>query len=196
MKVLCDEGWTVIMRNIPYGESPLDWPEGEDRRWEHYKYGYGAFESDLFWLGNDYLHRLTNQADYQLRIDMVQTADDAKVFAEYAFFRVAAEADGYRLAVGDNMGTAGDVLGVHSPVPVDRQRFLTIDRHPDMMDNRLKFYREGWWYPTVQIRHDPEGQPDPCFTHLTHRYPWICGRDGYQQLSAVTMKIRPLRDGL
>ncbi|KAK2146599.1 hypothetical protein LSH36_595g03025 [Paralvinella palmiformis] len=196
VKTLCDEGWNVIMRNIPYGDKPLDWEEGVDRQWEHYKYGFGTFESDVFWFGNEYLYQLTNQADYQLRIDMIQTADDGKVFTEYAFFRVASEGEGYQLAVGDNMGTAGDVLGVHSPVPVDRQRFLTIDRHPDSMDNRLKFYRHGWWYPTVAIRHDPEGPPNPCFTHLTHNYPWICGRDGYQQLSSVIMKIRPLKDGL
>jgi len=115
------------MRNIPYGDKPLDWEEGVDRQWEHYKYGFGTFESDVFWFGNEYLYQLTNQADYQLRIDMIQTADDGKVFTEYAFFRVASEGEGYQLAVGDNMGTAGDVLGVHSPVPLDRQRFLTID---------------------------------------------------------------------
>ena len=58
-------------------------------------------------LGNDYLHDLTSQAHYTLRIDMEDFENNTR-YAVYSNFVVASEGDKYKLSVGTYNGTAGD----------------------------------------------------------------------------------------
>ena len=51
-----------------------------------------------FWLGNDYLHRLTASANMVFRIDMEDYEGDQR-FAEYTTFFVADESDDYRVTM-------------------------------------------------------------------------------------------------
>ena len=57
--------------------------------------------------GNDYLHDLTSQAHYTLRIDMEDFENNTR-YAVYSKFTVASEADKYKLSLGVYNGTAGD----------------------------------------------------------------------------------------
>ena len=59
--------------------------------WESYKEGFGSLKSE-FWLGNDFLHRLTASANMVFRIDMEDYEGDRR-FSEYTFFSVADESD-------------------------------------------------------------------------------------------------------
>ncbi|PIK37289.1 hypothetical protein BSL78_25889, partial [Apostichopus japonicus] len=75
------------------------------RNWTSYKEGFGELDHE-FWLGNDKLYYLTNQGDYQLRIDMV-IRDGAPYYAKFDLFRINDESDNYKLSgLGTYSGTA------------------------------------------------------------------------------------------
>ena len=105
-QVLCDMttdggGWTTFQRRM---DGSVDFYVD----WESYKRGFGNLEGE-FWLGNDYLHRLTASASMVFRIDMGDYEGDRR-FAEYATFAVADESDNYRVTIDGYRGTAGDAL--------------------------------------------------------------------------------------
>ncbi|GFR72658.1 angiopoietin-4 [Elysia marginata] len=63
------------------------------RKWNEYKNGFGNTSGD-FWLGNEAIHRLTSEGEYQLRIDL--EIDNKEDYAEYEKpFRIGNESDKY-----------------------------------------------------------------------------------------------------
>lgn len=105
-QVLCDMttnggGWTIFQRRM---DGSVDFFVD----WESYKKGFGNLKGE-FWLGNDYLHRLTTSANMLFRIDMEDYEGDRR-FAEYTTFSVAAESNNYRVTIDGYRGTAGDSL--------------------------------------------------------------------------------------
>ena len=107
--VLCDMttdggGWTVFQKRL---NGSVDFYLG----WESYKDGFGNLNGE-FWLGNDNLHRLTATDDVILRVDL-EDFDGNKTYAEYTTFKVADEADKYRILIGGYSGTAGDSMAFH-----------------------------------------------------------------------------------
>ena len=110
IQVLCDMttnsgGWTVFQRRL---NGSVDFFQG----WESYKNGFGDLNGE-FWLGNDNLHRLTAADDVILRVDL-EDFDGNTTYAEYTTFKVANEADKYRILVDGYRGTAGDSMQVSS----------------------------------------------------------------------------------
>ena len=108
--MLCDTttdggGWTVFQRRL---NGSLDFYRG----WESYKNGFGDLNGE-FWLGNDNLHRLTAADDVILRVDL-EDFDGNTAYAEYTTFKVANEADKYRILFEGYNGTAGDSMQVSS----------------------------------------------------------------------------------
>ena len=106
IQVLCDMtteggGWTVFQKR-------LDGSVNFYRGWESYKNGFGNLSGE-FWLGNDNIHRLTDSDDVMLRVDL-QDFEGNITYAEYTTFKVADEADKYRLLIGGYKGTAGDSM--------------------------------------------------------------------------------------
>ena len=65
------------------------------RVWNEYKYGFG-FLSQEFWLGNEKLSYLTNQKNYQLRIDLINSLGSS-YYALYDIFRISNERNNYKL---------------------------------------------------------------------------------------------------
>ena len=107
--VLCDMttdggGWTVFQRRM---DGSVDFY----RDWKAYKEGFGSLSGE-FWLGNDNLHRLTYANDVMLRVDL-EDFEENITYAEYKTFKVADEADNYRLTLGEYNGTAGDSFTQH-----------------------------------------------------------------------------------
>ena len=104
MQVLCDMttnggGWTVFQRRL---NGSVDFY----RDWLSYKNGFGDLHGE-FWLGNDNLHRLTAAGNVSLRVDL-EDFEGNITYAEYATFKVADQADKYRILIGGYSGTAGD----------------------------------------------------------------------------------------
>ena len=73
--------------------------------WYDYKYGFGKLENE-FWLGNEKIHRLTDQRGYKLRVDLEDFEGESR-YAEYDLVVVAGEDRDFMLTVGAYSGTAG-----------------------------------------------------------------------------------------
>ena len=97
-------GWTVFQRRL---DGPVDF----HRDWKAYKEGFGSLSGE-FWLGNDNLHRLTDVNDVMLRVDL-EDFEENITYAQYNTFKVAHEADHYRLTLEEYNGTARDSFMYH-----------------------------------------------------------------------------------
>ncbi|XP_063333182.1 fibrinogen-like protein 1 [Pelmatolapia mariae] len=151
LSVYCDMnhggGWTVFQRR-------RDGKESFDRAWVEYKHGFGDLFSPAgeFWLGNEPLHHLTSQGNYDLRINM-EDFEGTERYAEYKSFKVDGEQDQYQLHLGEFTGNAGDALadaqgaGPGSPC-ADGVKFSTYDR-PNCINADVQCVRHsksGWWF--------------------------------------------------
>ncbi|VDI25830.1 Hypothetical predicted protein [Mytilus galloprovincialis] len=100
--VYCDfeidnTGWTVIQRRF---NGKTDFYRG----WETYEIGFGNLEAE-FWLGNQNIHTITKQGNYELRVD-ISDFIGAKAYARYSTFSVGDASTNYRLNVGGYSGNA------------------------------------------------------------------------------------------
>ncbi|KAK3577312.1 hypothetical protein CHS0354_008405 [Potamilus streckersoni] len=126
-------GWTVIQRRV---SGNVDF----FRNLSDYKQGFGDLNGN-FWLGNDNIHALTAQENYQLRIDL-SVSDTNKTYATYSSFKVGDENSSYFLTAGGYSGTAGDSFSYHSGA-----KFSTKDQDNDIYGlNCAELYKGGWWY--------------------------------------------------
>ncbi|KAJ8033074.1 Angiopoietin-related protein 1 [Holothuria leucospilota] len=91
-------GWTVIQRHF---DGSLNF----NRQWEDYKLGFGFLKTE-FWLGNEKLSYLTNQAVYELRVDAV-FANGNEVQVSYDRFRISDEWSNFSLVHARYSNTVG-----------------------------------------------------------------------------------------
>ncbi|XP_013395233.1 angiopoietin-4-like, partial [Lingula anatina] len=89
IQVYCERGWTVLMRRTG---PELDF----NRSWEAYKNGFGNIASD-HWLGLEAFHRLTNQGDYSLMIEVRDMLTDSYFWNIHERFLIGSEGDQYLL---------------------------------------------------------------------------------------------------
>ncbi|XP_071835772.1 uncharacterized protein [Apostichopus japonicus] len=128
-------GWTVFQRR---SSASVDFYLG----WLDYKNGFGNKNHD-HWLGNKYIHSMTNQKTYQLRIDLRDSASSSK-YAVYSTFSITDEADKYRLSVGSHSGNTGyDRLSGSN-----NKQFSTKDQDNDGYSSYdcAEGHRGAWWY--------------------------------------------------
>ncbi|TNN34502.1 Angiopoietin-related protein 2 [Liparis tanakae] len=185
MQVWCDQthdpgGWTVIQRR-------QDGAVNFFRNWETYKQGFGNIDGE-YWLGLENVYWLTSQGPYKLLVSL-EDWTGRKTFAEYASFRVEAEADFYRLRVGRYHGSAGDSLTWHNG-----KQFTTLDRDRDVYTGNCAHYQKGgWWYNACA--HSNLNGVWYRGGHYRSRYQdgvyWAEFRGGAYSLKKVTMMIRP-----
>ena len=84
---------------------------------------------------------MTSNANYTLKIVLMDRHDVTK-YAKYDTFKIADEADGYRLTVGDYSGDAGDSMANHNG-----QMFSTRDADNDnSASDCAGMLNGGWWY--------------------------------------------------
>ncbi|XP_066896461.1 ficolin-1-like isoform X2 [Kogia breviceps] len=150
LTVLCDMdvdggGWTVSGGD-PVFQRRSDGSVDFYRDWAAYKQGFGS-QLGEFWLGNDNIHALTAQGSSELRIDLVDFEGNHR-FAKYQSFRMAGEAEKYKLVLGDFVeGSAGDSLMSHN-----NHAFSTKDQDNDKnTENCAVQYQGAWWYTNCHV---------------------------------------------
>ncbi|XP_071796177.1 ficolin-2-like [Asterias amurensis] len=169
-------GWTVFQRRQDGSvDFYLDFA--------NYSRGFGNLEGE-FWLGNDNLHRLTAQGEYELRVDLT-SLDDVTGFAFYRSFSIADVSDNYTLTVGSYNGTAGNALAVHN-----NQAFTTKDRNNDAVSssNCAQHFHGAWWYRSC-YNSNLNGKYFNEVTTNTKGIKWY-GFSDYRSLKTTEMKIR------
>ncbi|XP_033628302.1 ficolin-2-like [Asterias rubens] len=132
-------GWTVFQRRQDGSvDFYLDFA--------NYSRGFGNLGGE-FWLGNDNLHRLTAQGEYELRVDLTDF-DDVTGYAIYDTFSIADVSDNYRLTVGGYSGNTGDSLSY-----TDNMAFTTKDRDSDVWSpvNCAVDRKGAWWYHSCTL---------------------------------------------
>ena len=136
-QVYCDMttdggGWTVFQRRQ---DGSVDFY----LNWQQYKTGFENLNGE-FWLGNDYIHRLTARKASSLRVE-VEDWDGTRKYAKYGSFGIGDESDKYRLRVGLYSGTAGDSMNRHNNLA-----FTTKDRDNDKHSINCAIDHGAWWY--------------------------------------------------
>ncbi|XP_071949544.1 uncharacterized protein [Antedon mediterranea] len=139
MKVYCDMstdsgGWTVIQRRF-------DGTENFFRSWAHYARGFGNKNSE-FWIGNNFIHALTSNGKYELRIEF-EDWEGQQGFAHYDSFRILDEESKYRLLLGKFVGgNRGDSMSYHN-----NTMFTTKDQDNDwFFGNCAVLRKSGFWF--------------------------------------------------
>ncbi|KAI0226078.1 Fibrinogen C domain-containing protein 1-B [Lamellibrachia satsuma] len=172
-------GWLVFQRR-------QDGSINFYRNWADYKKGFGKLSGE-FWLGNDYLHDLTSQAKFTLRIDM-EDFKNVKKYAVYSDFAVASESKKYRLSFDTYSGNAEDSLRNHNGMA-----FTTMDRDNDVYtpSNCATFYMGGWWYKECARANLNGRYLGAANTKLFKPIIWREWHGLYYSLKKVEMKMRP-----
>lgn len=114
------------------------------RDWDSYENGFGE-PGFGFWFGNKYMHAITFNRRYVLRLEFPYLVQGQKQrpFAEYDNFQVLSPSTGYILRVGRYRGTINDVMSKHN-----NSAFSTRDRDNDKVASRscATEGRGAWWY--------------------------------------------------
>ncbi|XP_078663593.1 uncharacterized protein LOC144906813 isoform X2 [Branchiostoma floridae x Branchiostoma belcheri] len=180
--------WTVMQRRQ---DGSVDFY----RDWQEYKNGFGDVTGE-YWLGNENIYQLTNQAKYKLRIDL-QDFDGRMFFAEYSLFRVENEADNYRLRLGNHTGNTRDGM-----TKLDKdQPFTTKDHGTRQGSHCASVQKAGWWFGEVCLNwanlngiYKDSGE----YTGEQNGIFWfplrLIGYPELHSLKKVTMKLRRLAD--
>ncbi|XP_071811807.1 fibrinogen-like protein A [Apostichopus japonicus] len=185
-------GWTVFQRRV-------DGSVNFYRNWTSYKEGFGD-PCHEFWLGNDKLSHLTNQGDYEIRIDMVNK-DGFPYYAKYDLFRVNDESDNYKLSkLGAYNGTADKNKKLESAgLEYHRnQAFSTYDRDNDndKDGNCAATYHGAWWYKHCHFSnlngdyHAVDDNPEQGKRGVSISWKFLPGDSHH--IKYTEMKIRPV----
>ncbi|XP_029908844.1 fibrinogen-like protein 1 [Myripristis murdjan] len=204
LSVYCDMnnggGWTVFQRR-------RDGKESFDRAWVEYKHGFGDLHSPdgEFWLGNDAIHRITSQGNYDLRVDM-EDFEGKQRYAEYKNFKVDDEKDQYRLHLGEYSGNAGDALAeAHGPLKGQRWtgpgsrsdgvKFSTYDHPNDNSGNGaprcIRHDKSGWWFSRCESG-NPNGHyyKGPYQAMTEDGVVWYTWHGWWYSIKSVVMMVR------
>ena len=133
-------GWLVVQRRQ---DGSIDFNRG----WVEYEEGFGSLTGEL-WYGLRPLHCLTNQGQWQLRIDFTFT-NGTKSYLSYKNFSVGPANSQYQLSISGFAGVTTDpIAGTHS---LNGMKFTTKDRDNDKWGRNCAVSAHGgnaggWWH--------------------------------------------------
>ncbi|KAJ6649377.1 Ficolin-2 [Pseudolycoriella hygida] len=129
-------GWTIIQARF---DGLIDF----FRTWVEYRNGFGGVDSE-HWLGNNFIHHITKDNNYELRIELTGFNENEFAVASYSPFRIGSEDEKYKLYVGNftGIGDIVDRLSQHSGY-----MFSTKDNDNDVdIKNCAESVKGAWWY--------------------------------------------------
>ena len=170
-------GWLVVQRRQ---DGSVDFNRG----WKDYEEGFGSLTGE-FWYGLRPLHCLTNQGQWQLRIDFTFT-NGTKSYLSYNKFSVGPANSQYQLSISGFTGITTDPFD--SGHPLDGMKFTTKDRDNDQYGGNCAISGNGnnaggWWQNAcsyIQMNHQ-----------YKHQYSIYLNRKWYP-LPFIEMKIKPI----
>ncbi|XP_073831214.1 uncharacterized protein [Musca autumnalis] len=176
--------WTVIQQRLP-----LEQQENFNRSWTDYRNGFGSLQRD-FWFGNEFIHRLVYNEDYEMRIEL-EDFNGTKVYAQYGIFRLDSEEFNYNLLIGEysSESTVEDAMHYHND-----NDFSTFDRRNDKTVDACcpcaMGYGSGWWFDNCS---EANLNGIYRFTPLGNNYNGIMWElwHGDYSLKSTRMMIRP-----
>ena len=169
-------GWLVVQRRQ---DGSVDF----NRTWVDYEDGFGSLTGE-FWYGLRPLHCLTNQGQWEMRIDF--TTNRTEIHLSYSSFRVRSASYNYELSIYGYRGNASsDPFNTSS---LHGMPFTTKDRDNDKWSDNCAVRHAGsdaggWWYNICS------------HININHQYNNTNGMQistKWNQLSFTEMKIRPL----
>ncbi|XP_033098203.1 ficolin-1-A-like [Anneissia japonica] len=165
-----NEGWTVLQRRQ---NSTFNF----NRTWAEYQRGFGHLRGD-FWMGLDFIHKLTFGEDFHLRIN-VETKTGDVFSSTYASFRILQESRNYILKVGGIINDDGGPV-ISNAI---RAKFSTYDMNNSFNRNNCALeYGGGWWFTTCGYS---------CFINGLYTSSFKCNiNEGMHQLSSSVMMIK------
>ncbi|XP_072239259.1 fibroleukin [Leuresthes tenuis] len=184
-------GWTVIQIRM---DGSVDF----NRTWQEYRDGFGNLQGE-HWLGNAVLHALTSSGLHQLRIEL-EDWHHQKRQATYNNFKVASEAQRYRLTAREYSGDAGNALSYSKRYNHDGRSFSTADRDNDRYTsgNCGQYYGAGWWFDACLAANLNGRYYRGRYSGVTNGIYWgtwyilTDGRTGERySFKRIEMKIRP-----
>ncbi|XP_027057725.1 ficolin-2-like [Pocillopora damicornis] len=155
------------------------------RDWSSYKNGFGDLKGE-FWLGNDNLHRLTAAGNVSLRVDLKDFEGNI-TYAEYATFKVADQADKYRILIGGYSGTAGDGMNKQSDM-----QFSTRDSDNDINPDGscAQQFKGAWWYSYCHHSNLNGLYLNGSHSSMADGVNWIPFKGYYYSLKRTEMKVK------
>ena len=171
-------GWLVVQWR-------QDGSVDSNRGWVDYEDGFGSLTGEL-WYGLRPLHCLTNQGQWEMRIDFTLT-DGTKRYLSYALFKIGPASCNYQLSISGYKGNASS--DPFSSQPLNGMPFTTKDRDNDNNLGKNCAVQHasgnsgGWWYNSCSC------------IHLNHQYKDSYGiriSGSWKATSFTEMKIRPL----
>ncbi|XP_070552347.1 ficolin-2-like [Ptychodera flava] len=146
VEVFCDMtteggGWTVI-------QNRQNGMEDFDRGWQDYKDGFGVLGS-AYWFGNDYIHYLTTQGNYVLRIEVSDYSGN-DVWAKFDDFSIAGESSLYMMTIGNQVaGNEVDQMTYQNGAPFSTS---DIDNDNNVDYHCAEVYESGWWFKQAMVQ--------------------------------------------
>ena len=175
-RVYCDTssgggGWTVIQRRK--GGS-VDF---KNRDWVKYEDGFGNLDKE-FWIGLRSMYCLTNQGNWELRIDY-ELKNATTSYLHYNKFSIGSAEEQYVLNI-----SGFDSIGLTDPFNntagiLNGRKFTSRDRHNDLSSYNCGEYWGGFWYDSCS---GIEPNNNPPALYLNHE--WLIA-------VFLEMKIRP-----
>ena len=164
-------GWLVVQRRQ---DGSVDF----DRSWVEYEEGFGDLDGN-FWYRLRPLHCLTNQGQWQLRIDFTFT-NGTKSYLFYDKFAVGPASGQYVLSIsGFSAITTDDPF---TTLPLNGMKFTTKDRDNDLYSSaNCATDRGAWWHNGCT------------HLHLHHHYKdiYVALNGMANHISFTEMKIKP-----
>ncbi|VDM37433.1 unnamed protein product [Toxocara canis] len=134
--VRCDGRWTVIQQRTD-GETLFN------RTFEEYRWPFGEASQD-HWIGNEYIHALTEPAGCSIRFETWDLFGDYRI-AIYRNFSTSDFASFYRLNISgydQDRSNLTDAMSFHNG-----RRFSSLDRDEDSSSTHCaRYYAAGWWF--------------------------------------------------